>query len=98
MSSEKTKLRLTRHMAGACLAATLAAAGALVVAATQSPASPRLTGEAPAPAPALSLWYRTPASDHPLLPTTASRESRETGGAEWVRALPVGNGRLGAMV
>jgi alpha-L-fucosidase 2 len=28
----------------------------------------------------------------------ASRESRQAGTAEWVRALPVGNGRLGAMV
>jgi alpha-L-arabinofuranosidase len=73
------------------------AAGA-IVAAAQSPASPRLTGEAPPPASALSLWYRAPASDHPLLPLDASRESRQAGTAEWVRALPIGNGRLGAMV
>ncbi len=37
------------------------------------------SGSAPAPAQALSLWYRRPAQ-------------------EWLQALPVGNGRLGAMV
>ncbi|MGA2279522.1 MAG: glycoside hydrolase family 95 protein [Verrucomicrobiota bacterium] len=37
------------------------------------------SGEAPAPAEPLSLWYRQPATN-------------------WVSALPVGNGRLGAMV
>jgi alpha-L-fucosidase 2 len=74
------------------------AAGAALVAAAQSPDSPRLTGEAPPPASPLSLWYRAPASDHPLLPLDASRQSRQAGTAEWVRALPVGNGRLGAMV
>jgi alpha-L-fucosidase 2 len=68
-----------------------------VVAARQS-AAPTLTGEAPPPAAALNLWYRAPASDHPLLALDASRESRQTATAEWVRALPVGNGRLGAMV
>jgi endo-1,4-beta-xylanase len=71
---------------------------AVVEALRQSPTSPRLAGEAPAPAAALSLWYRTPASDHPLLPAGASRDSRQAATAEWVRALPVGNGRLGAMV
>ena len=96
MPSEKRDSRLTRPVAGACLAGALAAG--VVVAATQTPASRRLTGEAAAPASALSLWYRAPASDHPLLPTGASRESRQAAGAEWVRALPVGNGRLGAMV
>jgi alpha-L-fucosidase 2 len=57
-----------------------------------------LAGEAPPPASVLSLWYRAPASDHPLLPLDAPRQSRQAGTAEWVRALPVGNGRLGAMV
>src|SRR3954451_23965461 len=85
-----------RRIAGACLAGS--AGVGVVIAATQSPASPRLAGEAPAPASALSLWYRAPASDHPLLPMDASRESRQAATAEWVRALPVGNGRLGAMV
>jgi alpha-L-fucosidase 2 len=42
-------------------------------------AAPRLAGNAPAPAEALSLWYRQPATN-------------------WTEALPVGNGRLGAMV
>ena len=64
----------------------------------QSPTSPRLTGEAAPPASSLSLWYRAPASDHPLLPLDAPRQVRQAGTAEWVRAFPVGNGRLGAMV
>ncbi|MCX7045470.1 MAG: glycoside hydrolase N-terminal domain-containing protein [Candidatus Sumerlaeota bacterium] len=38
-----------------------------------------LTGEAPAPKSALTLWFRQPAD-------------------KWVEALPVGNGRLGAMI
>src|SRR5438034_6517863 len=96
MPGRTTAFPLVRQIAGACLAAALVAG--VVVAATQSPASPRLAGEAPAPASALSLWYRAPASDHPLLRMGASRESRQAAGAEWVRALPVGNGRLGAMV
>src|SRR3954454_25079867 len=87
---------LVRRIGGACLAGSVAAG--VVIAATQSPASPRLAGEAPAPALVLSLWYRAPASDHPLLPMDASRESRQAATAEWVHALPVGNGRLGAMV
>jgi len=73
------------------------AAGAVLAAAQSSP-SPRLAGEAPPPVSPLSLWYRAPASDHPLLPVAASREDRQAAGAEWVRALPIGNGRLGAMV
>src|SRR5436305_13498543 len=81
--------------------AALWLSGALVVAtagARQLPTSPRLTGDAEPPASLLSLWYRAPASDHPLLAADAPRESRQAGTAEWVRALPVGNGRLGAMV
>ena len=73
-------------------------AAAALVALVQAPAAPRLTGEAAPPASALSLWYRAPASDHPLLPLDATRQARQAGTAEWVRALPVGNGRLGAMV
>ena len=96
MPGRKTASPLVRRIAGACLAGAFIAG--VVVAATQSPTSPRLAGEAPAPASALSLWYRTPASDHPLLAIAASRESGQAAGAEWVRALPVGNGRLGAMV
>jgi alpha-L-fucosidase 2 len=89
------KQRMARHIASACLAGAL---GVVVVAGTQSPTSPRLAGDAPAPAARLSLWYRAPASDHPLLTVGASREARQAAAAEWVRALPVGNGRLGAMV
>jgi alpha-L-fucosidase 2 len=92
----RTTFTLGRRIAGACMAGSVVVG--VVIAATQSPASPRLGGQAPAPASALSLWYRAPASDHPLLPLNASRESRQAGTAEWVRALPVGNGRLGAMV
>ena len=88
--------QMSRYIAGACLAGALAAGA--VLAAAQSPSSLRLIGEAAPPASALSLWYRAPASDHPLLPLDAPRESRQAGTAEWVRALPVGNGRLGAMV
>src|SRR5256714_8900850 len=96
MPDRTTTFPLVRRIAGACLAGAFVAG--VVVAATQSSTSPRLAGEAPAPASALSLWYRAPASDHPLLPTSASRESRDAASTEWVRALPVGNGRLGAMV
>src|SRR4029079_14000701 len=96
MPGRKTAAPFVRRIAGACLAGALVAGG--VVAATQPPASPRLVGQAPPPTSALSLWYRTPASDHALLAMDASRESRQAGPAEWVRALPVGNGRLGAMV
>src|SRR4029077_2503288 len=71
---------------------------AAVVAARQVPAPPRLTGEAPPPASPVSLWYRARPADHPLVPAGASREARQAATAEWVRALPVGTGRLGAMV
>ena len=91
----RTEPRMRRSVAGACL---LAAFAASVMTATQAPSSPRLVGEAAPPASALSLWYRAPASDHPLLPLDASRQSRQAGTVEWVRALPVGNGRIGAMV
>jgi hypothetical protein len=80
----------------ACLATALVAGA--VVTATQSPSLRKLGGEAAAPASPLSLWHRAPPSDHPLLPTDAPRESRQAGTAEWVRALPVGNGRHGVAV
>ena len=73
-------------------AATLALVGASITA--QAPGGPRLVGEAPPPANALGLWYREPAADRPPAPRLTGRAA----GAEWVRALPVGNGRLGAMV
>ena len=78
------------------MAAALVAAA--IVAGSQTPGTPRLAGQTPPPSSPLSLWYRAPASDHPLLPLDASRQSRQAGTAEWVQALPVGNGRLGAMV
>ena len=59
------------------------------------PASIQFVGEASPPASELSLWYREPAADRPA---SASRPSAAIASAEWVRALPVGNGRLGAMV
>jgi alpha-L-fucosidase 2 len=80
------------------LAGVLAAGLVVAAAAAQSPTAPRLSGEAAAPESSFSLWYRAPASDHPLLPLDAPRQARQAGTAEWVRALPVGNGRLGAMV
>ena len=88
--------RTSPYIVGACLVAALVSGAVLV--ARQSPLSPGLKGEAPPPASALSLWYRAPASDHPLLPLDAPPQSRRAGAAEWVRALPVGNGRLGAMI
>src|SRR4051794_15205060 len=86
---------MTRYFSGATLAGAIFAAAAL---AAQAPSSPQFTGSAGPPASPLTLWYRAPASDHPLLPLDAPRQSRQAGTAEWVRALPVGNGRLGAMV
>jgi alpha-L-fucosidase 2 len=62
---------------------------------SQATSSVELRGQAPPPASPLSLWYRQPATDKPLTtPRPGGREAH----AEWVRALPVGNGRLGAMV
>src|SRR5580765_7288569 len=90
MSNQSRHSDLTVRLAG-----VLAAGLVIAVAAAQSPTAPRLIGEAAPPASALSLWYRAPASDHPLLPLDAPRQA---GTAEWVRALPVGNGRFGAMV
>src|SRR3954465_7624670 len=87
---------MTRYSALTALAGAFVAG--VAVAAMQLPAPPHLTGDAPPPSSPLSLGYRAPASDHPLLPADAPRESRQAGTAEWVRALPVGNGRLGAMV
>ena len=83
---------MTRRAAVISLvAASLGLLGATPVAQTPGP---RFVGEAPPPDTALSLWYREPASDRPPTPPLAGRAA----GAEWVRALPVGNGRLGAMV
>ncbi len=84
---------MIRRAAGlALLAAGLALSGAAPIG--QAPAGPRFAGEAPPPDSALSLWYRTPAADTP----PAARPTGRAAAADWVRALPVGNGRLGAMV
>jgi alpha-L-fucosidase 2 len=80
------------------IACGLAAAGGAVAAgqAGSSPAPvPQLTGQAAPPASPLSLWYRAPAADHP---DAAPNATAPGANAEWVRALPVGTGRLGAMV
>ncbi len=60
----------------------------------------RFTGEAPPPDGAMTLWYRQPAADHPYTPPVAGggRGAAAAASSEWVKALPVGNGRLGAMV
>ncbi len=83
---------IRRISAAALVAVGLALRGASPIA--QVPGLPRLQGEAPPPTTALSLWYREPAADRPPTPALTGRAAA----AEWVRALPVGNGRLGAMV
>lgn len=55
------------------------------------------TGEASAPDGPLTLWYRQPASDHPFV-QPVDRAAIAAATAEWVKALPIGNGRLGAMI
>jgi alpha-L-fucosidase 2 len=77
---------------GSSVTAGLLVAAISVVART--PDAVRFVGEAPPPSSALSLWYRAPAADRSLTP----RPTGPDAAAEWVRALPVGNGRLGAMV
>src|SRR5665213_1408841 len=57
----------------------------------------QFTGEASPPDGTMTLWYRQPASDHPFAPPAGGRGGGP-GVTEWVKALPVGNGRLGAMV
>jgi alpha-L-fucosidase 2 len=71
----------------------IGASAALLLAAL-APGTPRFQGEAAPPQGALTLWYREPAADRPTTPRPAGPVAT----AEWVRALPVGNGRLGAMV
>jgi alpha-L-fucosidase 2 len=65
-----------RSIAGLTLGVSLSASAAPYA---SPPFVGELRGSAPAPASALSLWYRRPART-------------------WVEALPLGNGRLGAMV
>ena len=68
--------------------------GAVVLARQSQPALESTRQSAAPPSP-LSLWYGAPAADHPLDAPAATSQGAN---AEWVRALPVGNGRLGAMV
>jgi alpha-L-fucosidase 2 len=98
---------MARRPTGTLAAAvSLLAIGATVLADGQTPstspspvpspsAAVQFTGEAPAPSSPMTLWYRQPAADHPWTPP---RPGGRGGDPEWVRALPVGNGRLGAMV
>src|ERR1700677_3730765 len=68
---------------------------ALFVHAQSSPI--QFTGEAFVPGGPLNLWYRQPAADHPAVqPVGAPAIAAAT--AAWVKALPLGNGRLGAMI
>src|SRR5215216_4826377 len=86
---------MRRYATAGCVAAIFILTGAVPLPARAPQTPPRLTGQALPPSSPLSLWYRTPASDHrldPLRPTVQGADS------EWVRALPVGNGRIGAMV
>jgi alpha-L-fucosidase 2 len=76
-------------------ATSVVALAATMLAGGQAASPVQFAGEAPPPAAPLSLWYRQPASDHPLVTPRPARRGADT---EWVRALPVGNGRLGAMV
>ncbi len=89
-----TSLTISRRLSAVALA--LAAALIVPLVASQAPPAPVFSGAAPAPDQPLSLWYRRPAADHPLAaPAVVSRQGAN---AEWVQALPIGNGRLGAMV
>jgi alpha-L-fucosidase 2 len=85
---------VSRRIAGIVTVCALALA-AVVLSRGQTPTSPRFVGSPPPPPSRLSLWYREPASDHPLNRSSGADSGTD---AEWVRALPVGNGRLGAMV
>jgi alpha-L-fucosidase 2 len=85
---------MRRHGSTAVAALVVVLAGAGLFGQQAGP-SVQFVGQAPPPASALSLWYRQPAADRPL---TTPRPSGPAASAEWVRALPVGNGRLGAMV
>ena len=85
---------MRQHLAGTLAATILIVAGVGLFGQQAAPAV-QFVGQAPPPASALSLWYRAPASDRSA---AAPRPAAAVATAEWVRALPVGNGRLGAMV
>jgi len=82
----------------ACVVSAAAIALTALLVNAQSPApAVSLAGEAPPPAGPLTLWYRQPAADHPYS-APSGRGAVAAATAEWDKALPVGNGRLGAMV
>ena len=95
---------MRRLTSAACIGtcSVLVLMGTVLLGGAQAPAQPpaaaqaavSFAGEAPPPSAPLSLWYREPAADRPLVPRPTGRGAT----AEWVRALPVGNGRIGAMV
>ena len=84
---------MSRYRTGAFVVGVSLLAG-VVVSGQRSDGPVQFTGQAAPPSSPLSLWYRAPAADRSLAP----RPSGPGAAAEWVRALPVGNGRLGAMV
>ena len=69
----------------------------VAVQAQTAPVAVQFTGEAAPPDSPLTLWYRQPAADHPAV-QPAGAPAIAAAAAEWVKALPIGNGRLGAMV
>lgn len=83
---------MQRSITLTCLASSFVLAAVALMG--QAPPSTRYTGQAGPPSSELTLWYRAPASDRPL----DAPQPKGQGANEWVRALPVGNGRLGAMV
>src|SRR6188508_2963906 len=88
---------MRRHITSTFVAAMAIVAG-VVLFGQQTVPSVQFVGQATPPASALSLWYRRPAADHPLVPPSGRGRGGGGANAEWVQALPVGNGRLGAMV
>ena len=88
------RIQVSHRLAGILIVIGLMLAGA-TTAWQVPPSAPRLVGQSEPSESDLSLWYREPASEHP---PTATNAAPSGAGAEWVRALPVGNGRLGAMV
>lgn len=90
-------MRIVRWWVGVGLVIGGAACAARAVAPQSGdPGAVQFMREATAPDEPLSLWYRRPAADH--APAPAPTSAAPGPDAEWVRALPIGNGRLGAMV
>lgn len=95
---------MRKHSGLFALALAVTSGTALWIGRAQSPPSTApavaevaYSGEATPPDDPLTLWYRRPAADHtPFTPVGAPAIAAAT--AEWLRAIPLGNGRLGAMV